>query len=81
MARRLEPLDRVQIRSPKDRQPLPGSTGSYFEGQTGYVLEGPDDGYYRVKLDQPVRIPLHAGPDMVVTDDIWQREYLRKLRD
>jgi hypothetical protein len=47
-----------------------------FNGKFGTVLSSEKDGLYRVRLDKPVNVP-GAG---IVTDDLWSKDYLTKVR-
>lgn len=82
MATKLEHGDSVKIKSPHPLSPT-DTTGNAFEGKTGTIVGEDRDGsrkMYRVSLDTPVKIPLGDGSTMTVTDDIWSRDYLRKMR-
>lgn len=69
--------DRVRIQAPKEHQPVrPGTITAAFERQPGYVLCVEAEGYYRIQLDRAV----HVDGVGAVTNDIWQRGWLRKLR-
>jgi len=53
-----------------------GELDTAFDGLTGTV-QGQEDGYYRVKLDNP---PFIKSLGYAVTDDLWQRQFLKVIR-
>lgn len=58
---------RVKIKDSSVRQ---------YNGKFGTVIGSEKDGLYRVRLDKPVNVP-GVG---IVTDDLWSKDYLTKVR-